>query len=68
MEMEDMPWGAEELVMTSELEFGGALGTLALRKVDIDRDEMTAYHFHRRRNEMVYVEEGILEIRMEDDY
>ncbi|MCJ7479408.1 MAG: cupin domain-containing protein [Candidatus Nanohaloarchaeota archaeon QJJ-7] len=68
MGMEDMPWGAEELVMTSEMEFGGELGTLALRKVAIDRDEMTAYHFHRHRNELVYVEEGLLEIRLEDDY
>ncbi|MFB6265721.1 MAG: cupin domain-containing protein [Candidatus Nanohaloarchaea archaeon] len=68
MDMEDMPWGAEELLMTSELEFGGDRGTLALRKVAIDRDEMTAYHFHRRRNELVYVENGLLEIRLDDDY
>ncbi|MDY6768727.1 MAG: hypothetical protein SVW02_01320, partial [Candidatus Nanohaloarchaea archaeon] len=62
--MEDMPWGAEELVMTTETD----TGTLALRRVHIDADEMTAYHYHRDRNELVFVENGIVEIRLEDDY
>lgn len=62
--MEDVPWGAEELVMTTET----PMGAMALRRVHIDTDEMTAYHYHRDRNEIVFVQEGIVEIRLEDDY
>ncbi len=62
--MEDMPWGGEEVVLTSAVD-GGAM---AVRRVAIDRDEMTAYHFHRQRNEIVFVQNGLIEIRQEDDY
>ncbi|MFB6295026.1 MAG: cupin domain-containing protein [Candidatus Nanohaloarchaea archaeon] len=63
--MRDMPWGAEELVMTTDVDTGG---DLALRRVHIDHDEMTAYHYHRDRDEIVFVQDGLLEIRLEDDY
>ncbi|MDY6770076.1 MAG: cupin domain-containing protein [Candidatus Nanohaloarchaea archaeon] len=59
-----MPWGAEELVLTTET----GDGMLALRKAAIDRDEMTAYHYHRDRDEIVFIQSGLLEIRLEDDY
>ncbi|MDY6765999.1 MAG: cupin domain-containing protein [Candidatus Nanohaloarchaea archaeon] len=64
--MEDMPWGAEDVVLTTDVDSGD--GALAVRRVHIDRDEMTAYHYHRHRNEIVFVQEGLLEIRLEDDY
>ncbi|MDY6761664.1 MAG: cupin domain-containing protein [Candidatus Nanohaloarchaea archaeon] len=61
-----MPWGAEELVLSTDVDTGD--GAMALRRVEIEHDEMTAYHYHRRRNELVYVQDGLLEIRLEDDY
>lgn len=63
-----MPWGAEEAIITSQLETDGDGSTIALRKVEIDRDEMTAYHRHRRRNEIILVQNGIVELRTADDY
>ncbi|MDY6769125.1 MAG: cupin domain-containing protein, partial [Candidatus Nanohaloarchaea archaeon] len=53
-----------ELVLTTETD----TGELALRRVHLDADEMTAYHYHRDRNEIVFVQNGIVEIRLEDDY
>ncbi|MDY6776620.1 MAG: cupin domain-containing protein [Candidatus Nanohaloarchaea archaeon] len=66
--LEDVPWGAEELVMSSDLEFDGEVENLAVKRVEIENDEMTAYHRHREKNEIVLVKSGLVEIRLEDDY
>lgn len=68
MTEEDTPWGSEEIIMTSGIDFSGDIGLLSLRRVRIDIDEMTAYHFHRHRNELVFIQSGLVEIRMENDY
>lgn len=66
--MEDMPWGAEELVLTTEMEIEGMYAEVGLRRVQIDNDEMTAFHRHTGRNEILHVTSGLVEVRLADDY
>lgn len=66
--MQDTPWGAEELVLTSDIEVGGEFDTIALRRIAVEHDEMTSYHVHREQNELLFVQNGLVEIREEDDY
>ncbi len=63
-----MPWGAEALVMNTEVDFDGAFGNLCIRKLEIDTDEMTTFHRHEDKNEVLFLEQGLIEIRMDDDY
>lgn len=66
--MNDMPWGAEKIVLNTEVDFDGAYGNLSVRKVELDTDEMTSLHVHDEKNEVIYLEKGLVEIRTEDDY
>jgi len=68
MAMNDMPWGAETIVLNTEVDFDGAYGDLALRRLEIDTDEMTTFHRHEDKNEVLVLEQGLVEIRTEDDY
>lgn len=66
--MNDTPWGAEKILLNTEVDFDGAFGDLNVRKVELDTDEMTSFHRHREKNEIVVLEDGLVEIRMDDDY
>lgn len=63
----DKPWGYEELIFTTQIEHKGDYETLAVKKIVINGDEMTSYHTHKKINEVLYVNQGLLEIRLEDD-
>lgn len=64
----DTPWGSERIVLNTEVDFNGAMGDLAVRRVEIDTEEMTTYHLHRQKNEILFLEQGLVEVRLEDDY
>ncbi len=64
----DRPWGAEEIVLNTEVDFDGSYGDLCLKRVELDTEEMTDYHRHKRKNEILFLEQGLVEIRMADDY
>lgn len=68
MGLNDTPWGAEELVLNTEVDFDGVYGNLSVRRVEIDTDEMTAFHRHKDKNEILFLEQGLVEIRTADDY
>lgn len=68
MNVEDTAWGTERVIITTGYALDGAEGTLAVKKVEIDGEEMTEFHRHAHKHEIVFVEEGLVEIRLEDDY
>jgi len=63
----DKPWGYEDLIFTTQIEHKGDYKTLAVKKIVINGDEMTSYHTHKRVNEVLYVNQGLVEIRTDDD-
>ncbi len=63
----DTPWGSEELIMSTAASFSAEHGSLALRRLRIDADEMTTVHRHRHVNKVVFVEEGLIELQVDDD-
>lgn len=63
----DKPWGYEEIVFSTEVSSGDQYNTLAVKKIGIDAEEMTSYHYHKSINEVLYVNKGMIEIRLEND-
>lgn len=68
MNVEDTPWGTERVIITTGYDLDGTDGTLSVKKVEIDGEEMTTFHTHAHKHEIVFVEDGLIEIRLEDDY
>lgn len=67
MSEQDKPWGAESLIFTTDVNVRGKYDTLAVRKIEIDGEEMTAYKQHEGVNKVLYINQGMAEIRQEDD-
>lgn len=68
MDRPDVPWGTEAILADTEVDFDGAFGNLCVKRVAIDTDEMTDFHQHQEKHELLVVEDGLVEIRFEDDY
>lgn len=68
MSAHDMPWGAERLILSTDIELGGLHDTLAVRKVELDAEEMTSLHRHHHKNELLVVDTGLVEIQVDDDF
>lgn len=63
----DKPWGYEEQVLMTQVDVGDQTGMLGIRRIVIDADEMTSYAYHERQADIVYLEEGNVVIRHEED-
>ena len=63
----DKPWGYEEQVLMTQVDVGEQTGILAIRKLVIDADEMTSYSYHETQADIMYLEEGNVTVRHEDD-
>lgn len=62
----DKPWGYEEIVFTTDVESKGEYNSLGVKKIVINAEEMTSYHYHKRINEVLYVNKGNIELRTDD--
>ena len=62
----DKPWGYEEIIFTTDVNTEGEYNTLAVKKIVINAEEMTSFHYHKKTNEVLYVNKGTIEIRMND--
>lgn len=67
MSMEDTPWGAEQVILSTALEISGGTTDIGVRKLQIDGDEMTDVHRHRHKHELLVVDEGLVEVQVGDD-
>lgn len=63
----EKPWGYEDQVLMTQMEIGGRTGMLGIRRLVIDADEMTSYAFHEEQSDILYLEEGNVVIRRDDD-
>ena len=63
----DKPWGYEEQILMTQVDVGEQTGILAIRKLVIDADEMTSYSYHETQADIMYLEEGNVTVRHEDD-
>ena len=63
----DKPWGYEEQVLMTQVDVGDQTGMLGIRRIVIDADEMTSYAYHERQADIIYLEEGNVVIRHEED-
>lgn len=68
MNIEDTAWGTERIIITTGYTLDGHEGTLGVKKVEIDGEEMTTFHHHDHKHEIVFVEEGLVELRLDEDY
>lgn len=62
----DKPWGYEEQILTTQVEVGGERGMLGIRKLVINSDEMTSYAVHENQSDIIYLEEGNVVLRKND--
>ncbi|MFB6145775.1 MAG: cupin domain-containing protein [Candidatus Nanohaloarchaea archaeon] len=63
----DKPWGYEEQVLTTQVDVGERQGLLGIRRLVIDCNEMTSYSYHKEQADIIYLEEGTVTIREEDE-
>lgn len=63
----DKPWGYEEQVLMTQVDVGGQVGMLGIRRLAINADEMTSYSYHDNQADIIYLEEGSIVIRHEDE-
>jgi len=61
------PWGYEELIFNTEAKLNIGYIPIAVKKFVLDGEEMTSYHVHKKVNEVLYVNRGMIEIRLEND-
>lgn len=67
MERIDKPWGYEQPVIATQVEIGGKTGMLGMRLLVINADEMTSYSFHKEQSDVLYVQEGEIVLRKEEE-
>jgi mannose-6-phosphate isomerase-like protein (cupin superfamily) len=67
MEKIDKPWGYEQPVIATQVEIGGKTGMLGIRLLVINVDEMTSYSYHEEQNDVLYVQEGEIVLKKEDE-
>ena len=63
----DKPWGYEEQVLMTQVDVGGQVGMLGIRRLVINTDEMTSYSYHDEQADIIYLEEGNVVIRHEGE-
>ncbi len=63
----EKPWGYEEIIFSTEINSGRGYVPIALKKFAIDSEQMTSFHLHKKINEILYVNKGMVEIRLEND-
>jgi mannose-6-phosphate isomerase-like protein (cupin superfamily) len=63
----DKPWGYEEQVLMTQVDVGDQVGMLGIRRLVIDADEMTSYAYHDKQADILYLEEGNVVIRHEEE-
>ncbi len=63
----EKPWGYEEQVLMTQVDVGDKTGMLGIRIAVINTDEMTSYSYHEEQSDILYLEEGEVVLRLEDD-
>lgn len=63
----EKPWGYEEHILSTQVDLGDRTGMLGIRRLVINADEMTSYSYHEEQVDILYLEEGNIVIRKEDD-
>ncbi len=63
----EKPWGYEEHILSTQVDIGDRTGMLGIRRLVINADEMTSYSYHEEQVDILYLEEGNIVIRKEDD-
>ena len=63
----EKPWGYEEIIFNTEVKLKTGYVPITMKKLAINGEEMTSYHFHKNVNELLKVEKGMVEIRLEND-
>lgn len=68
MSRTDTPWGAEEIVLNTNISLGEEKGDIALRKLLIDAEEITPLEKHRKTNTLLYVTKGAIELEVDSNF
>ncbi len=60
----DKPWGYEDQVLMTQVDVGDRAGMLGMRRLVINAQEMTSYSYHDEQQDIIYLEEGNVVIRV----
>lgn len=63
----EKPWGYEDQVLMTQVDVGDRTGMLGIRRLVINADEMTSYAYHEEQADIIYLEEGNVVLRIDDD-
>lgn len=63
----EKPWGYEQTVLVTQVDIGEKVGMLGMRRMFIDTREMTSYAFHEKQSDIIYLEEGDVNVRREGE-
>ena len=63
----EKPWGYEDQVLMTQVDVGDRTGMLGIRKLVIDSEQMTSYSYHKEQSDIIYLEEGEVTVRVDDE-
>ncbi|MFB6213200.1 MAG: cupin domain-containing protein [Candidatus Nanohaloarchaea archaeon] len=63
----EKPWGYEDQVLMTQVDVGETTGMLGIRRLVIDAEAMTSYSYHDEQADIIYLEEGDVVLRREED-
>lgn len=63
----EKPWGYEDQVLMTQVDVGDRTGMLGIRRLVINADEMTSYAYHEEQADIIYLEEGNIVIRIDNE-
>lgn len=63
----EKPWGFEEQVLTTQVDVGNKTGMLSVRRLNLNGEEMTSYAYHEKQSDILYLEEGDVVVRTDDE-
>ena len=68
MTKKDTAWGAEELIINTDIPTDKEHTNLVVKRSTLETGEMTELEKHRDANVIIYVLEGIVSIRVDEDF
>lgn len=63
----EKPWGYEEQVLITQVDVADTAGMLGMRRLVFDGEQMTSYAYHETQADIIYLEEGSVVVRKEDE-
>jgi len=64
----DTPWGAQDIIMATDVALDGGNENIALQRMQLDTEELTPVVRSRQANTIIYVLHGAIDLKVDDEF